>query len=324
MPLFFGFAAFLCRCLTIHWPPRRFKARPSLEQPKEQDHPEVVLAARSELVALFSRALVFGRTSAEGGILPPGDEYALEALRKALENQQDQVFMSWEQYVRGRKTGLPRRLFGDRTAAVRWLIQKAPLKLHVEGPARAKQADVFLDQRQTNNVKHNALVSVVLETNDVGSVPPDFRILPRYLIFLTTNRVDCFDLAFKSRIHLAIKYPKLEPSSRRKLWHTFLLQISKPSAEALAADGTLDELAEEQLNGRQIKNVVRTAYTLALSENAPIRKDHIISAVGPMKLFEMEMEKTATEKRKRDALRDRELTVSAKRPRIGGDVTTLT
>jgi len=143
-------------------------------------------------------------------------------------------------------------------------------------------------------------------------------------LFLTTNRVDCFDLAFKSRIHLAIKYPKLGPSSRRKLWHTFLSHTSKPSVEVFAADGTLDELAEEDLNGRQIKNIVRTAHTLALSENATIRKDHIISAIEPMKLFELELEKTATEKRKRDTLlHDRELTVSAKRPRIGDDVTTL-
>jgi SpoVK/Ycf46/Vps4 family AAA+-type ATPase len=164
-------------------------------------------------------------------------------------------------------------------------------------------------------------------TCETNSTPQVFlRILEYYegILFLTTNRVDSFDLAFKSRIHLAIKYPKLGQSSRRKLWRTFLSYTSQTSLEALAADGTLDELAEEDLNGRQIKNIVRTAHTLALSENAPIRKDHIISAIEPMKLFELELEKAATEKRKRDMLHDKELTVSAaKRPRKGGDVTSF-
>lgn len=148
------------------------------------------------------------------------------------------------------------------------------------------------------------------------------RILEYYegILFLTTNRVHSFDEAFKSRIHLAIKYPKLGPSSRRKLWHTFLSQTSRQSAELLAADGTLDEVAEEELNGRQIKNIVRTAYTLALSDKAPIRREHIVAAVEPIKQFEMDLQRTVTEKRKIDALHDTtDLQTSAKRSRTGYD-----
>jgi len=139
------------------------------------------------------------------------------------------------------------------------------------------------------------------------------------ILFLTTNRVDSFDVAFKSRIHLAIRYPKLGPGSRRKLWHTFLSQTPESSSDVLAADGTLDALAEEELNGRQIKNIVRTAYTLALSDKMPINRGHIVAALEPMKQFEMELQQTAAEKRKRDSPDDAVNRPSAKRPRIGDD-----
>jgi len=37
----------------------------------------------------------------------------------------------------------------------------------------------------------------------------------------------------------------------------------------------IDELAEIELNGRQIKNVVKSASLLALSEKGPLKSDHV-------------------------------------------------
>ncbi|KAK4207662.1 p-loop containing nucleoside triphosphate hydrolase [Rhypophila decipiens] len=150
------------------------------------------------------------------------------------------------------------------------------------------EADVFLEQRQTNNLKHNALVSVFL------------RALEYYegILFLTTNRVDSFDTAFKSRIHLAIKYPELDAASRRKLWYNFLSQTSAETAEYFDRSGMLDELKKVPLNGRQIKNIVRTAFTLAVSDGMAIQISHIRSALQPLKDFDADVEKSKLERKR--------------------------
>ncbi|UKZ46573.1 hypothetical protein TrVGV298_000778 [Trichoderma virens] len=145
------------------------------------------------------------------------------------------------------------------------------------------EADVFLTQRKATDLEHNSIVSVFL------------RVLEYYegILFLTTNRVSHFDSAIKSRIHLAIHYPKLSRTSRQSLWHLFLSRSSAESVDSLKADGTLDRIADEELNGRQIKNVVRLAYSLALSESSLIKAHHINIALEPMKNFEKDF-KTGT------------------------------
>lgn len=109
------------------------------------------------------------------------------------------------------------------------------------------------------------------------------------ILILTTNRIGAIDEAFKSRIHLAIWYPPLSQPSRRSLWQTFLRRVSLEAAAEMDANGTLDELSTEKLNGRQIKNLVRTASALAISDeqaHGMIRPRHIYSALRPMKAFE--------------------------------------
>ncbi|KAJ3526735.1 hypothetical protein NM208_g11042 [Fusarium decemcellulare] len=145
------------------------------------------------------------------------------------------------------------------------------------------EADVYLEQRKSKNLVHNGIVSVFL------------RMLEYYhgILFLTTNRITSFDRAFISRIHLAIHYPPLSQSSRRELLYTFLKQTSEESAEALGRRGVLEKIAEEKLNGRQIKNLVRTACALALSDvsaRGQVDRRHIELALRPMKQFEQSME----------------------------------
>lgn len=118
------------------------------------------------------------------------------------------------------------------------------------------------------------------------------RILEYYqgILFLTTNRINSFDRAFMSRIHLALHYPPLTHHSRRELWYLFLKRASPDSAKALRQTGALDKFAAEILNGRQIKNLVRTASALALSSGSSadgrISQEYIESALQPMKQFE--------------------------------------
>jgi len=74
------------------------------------------------------------------------------------------------------------------------------------------EADVYLEARRTRDLQRNALVSMFL------------RALEYYkgVLFLTTNRVEAFDSAFTSRIHVALHYRKLNDEDRGRIWiHNF-------------------------------------------------------------------------------------------------------
>ncbi|XTI88661.1 hypothetical protein V2W45_1489075, partial [Cenococcum geophilum] len=62
------------------------------------------------------------------------------------------------------------------------------------------KADVFVEQRTTNNIHYNALICVFL------------RKLKYYkgILFLITNQVKIIDEAIASRIHLALWYGLLD------------------------------------------------------------------------------------------------------------------
>ena len=92
------------------------------------------------------------------------------------------------------------------------------------------------------------------------------------MMFLTTNRVSDFDAAFESRIHLTIHYPALDTASRLKIWRAF---VSLGEDESGLSEGDLEGLAENEMNGRQIKNVVKTGRLLAKQRKVPLAREHI-------------------------------------------------
>lgn len=100
------------------------------------------------------------------------------------------------------------------------------------------------------------------------------RILEYYegILFLTTNRVDNIDAAFQSRIHISLAYGDLSVSSRRHVWSNFLSASSKAHA---FSDHDLDELAAHAMNGREIKNVLKTAKLLASKRGAELGVEHV-------------------------------------------------
>ncbi len=91
-------------------------------------------------------------------------------------------------------------------------------------------------------------------------------------MFLTTNRVDNIDAAFQSRIHVSLEYPDLTADSRRQIWQNFL------AASAIPADLTerdIEDLAKLQLNGRQIKNILKTSSLLAARKKSALKRSFI-------------------------------------------------
>lgn len=82
----------------------------------------------------------------------------------------------------------------------------------------------------------------------------------RGILLMTTNRADSIDRAFKSRIHLTLRYPDLEPDAKEHIWRKFIAQSADNNS---ITDETYARLAQLSVNGRQIKNVVKSATLLA-------------------------------------------------------------
>ena len=124
------------------------------------------------------------------------------------------------------------------------------------------EADVFLERRTSHDLQRNSLVSIFL------------RELEYYtgIMFLTTNRVSTFDDAFESRIHVPLRYTRLTMKSRRAIWQNFCNRV--PGGTDIDGKG-LDQLAQHELNGRQIKNIVKTAESLAAFEGAKLNLDRL-------------------------------------------------
>ncbi|KAH8691858.1 P-loop containing nucleoside triphosphate hydrolase protein [Talaromyces proteolyticus] len=94
------------------------------------------------------------------------------------------------------------------------------------------------------------------------------------IFFLTTNMLENFDEAILDRIQLNLRYDNLNPSARRKVFEHFLEEV-----KACVAETDIEIFAEIALNGRQIKNIVKIAYNVAMCENMTTRANHIRTAL---------------------------------------------
>lgn len=92
------------------------------------------------------------------------------------------------------------------------------------------------------------------------------------LIFLTTNVVESLDPAVLSRVHLTINYPDLDEESRNTVWRNFLARV-RPAA--MVSDAEVEILGKLPLNGRRIKNAVKTAQIMANREDRGVTLDDI-------------------------------------------------
>jgi hypothetical protein len=89
------------------------------------------------------------------------------------------------------------------------------------------------------------------------------------ILILTSNRVGTFDEGFKSRIHLAIHYDKLGRASRKQIWLNFIDRLQGTTKAPVNIDDLrehLDDLSDFDLNGREIRNSMKLASSLASSK----------------------------------------------------------
>ena len=110
------------------------------------------------------------------------------------------------------------------------------------------------------------------------------------ILFLTTNRPSVLDEAFKSRIHISLRYPSIDLEATKAMWRNIMnrLEIDNKSAAikiVFDKEGLL-EFAQRHYekcqkegitwNGRQIRNAFQTAIALGHYERtAKIRAENM-------------------------------------------------
>ncbi len=109
------------------------------------------------------------------------------------------------------------------------------------------ECDIFMYKRG-NDLQRAGIVGIFL------------RLLDYYqgFLFLTSNRSDVIDEAFKSRITLSLDYPSHTPESREEIWQLLL----EANGIELSNGDSLQRVSERDLNGRQIRNAVLLIKTV--------------------------------------------------------------
>lgn len=129
------------------------------------------------------------------------------------------------------------------------------------------ECDVFLEARSAHDLQRNKIVSIFLRTLEYYEG----------ILFMTTNRVDNIDAAFQSRIHVSMEYLDLTTESRKQIWKNFLNASKQPHD---FSETDLEELGTVQLNGRQIKNILKTAQLLACRKKQELNRALVDIVLG--------------------------------------------
>ncbi|KZF26691.1 P-loop containing nucleoside triphosphate hydrolase protein [Xylona heveae TC161] len=145
------------------------------------------------------------------------------------------------------------------------------------------EADVFLEQRGTDNLTRHQLVSVFLRRLEYF----------RGILIPTTNRVENFDIAVLSRIQWKMQYSEIDPESRMQHWDNNLKRANTHCGGVLnITKQELNGLARKPFNGREIKNTVFTASVLARESHTPFSYAHLQKVIDATEVFQRTFLKT--------------------------------
>jgi hypothetical protein len=105
-------------------------------------------------------------------------------------------------------------------------------------------------------------------------------------LFLTTNRAETIDSAFRSRIHLSVSYPALSGDALRTLWRSWIIRGCSERRPRWLTEKFLERLAKTEVNGRDIKNIVSMARALARNGKREMTAADILQGLEAMEVFE--------------------------------------
>jgi len=137
-------------------------------------------------------------------------------------------------------------------------------------------------ERDPGDIARNELVSIFLRELEYF----------KGIIFLTTNLYSTIDVAFRSRVNIHLVFHSLSFSSRLLLWQKFLDRLD---IKVRLAKSDMEELAKWELNGREIKNAIKTVRTWAAIKGFQMALNKLeagirVTAPQARKTIEMEMD----------------------------------
>jgi AAA+ superfamily predicted ATPase len=127
------------------------------------------------------------------------------------------------------------------------------------------EADVFLQERDGLDLERNAMVSVFLRRLEYF----------QGVLIMTTNRKRTIDAAFDSRIHFKLHYADLSTESRASIWKNCLDNLPSGITKSDMKEEDFKTLSGLKLNGRQIKNAVACAVSIAIEEKTSLTLEGI-------------------------------------------------
>ncbi|KAL9111646.1 MAG: hypothetical protein Q9227_003919 [Pyrenula ochraceoflavens] len=120
------------------------------------------------------------------------------------------------------------------------------------------EAEVVLEERSVQGGTQNRWASVFLRKIEYF----------QGILILTTNLVNVIDEAFQSRISIGIEYPELDMSARTKIFRNFISRMDPSIANRRELTKMAPEWAEEDLNARQIRNVLQICESLVIGRGS--------------------------------------------------------
>ncbi|KAK3364014.1 hypothetical protein B0T25DRAFT_597698 [Lasiosphaeria hispida] len=89
------------------------------------------------------------------------------------------------------------------------------------------------------------------------------------VVILTTNLAATIDHAFRPRVDLFLQYANLDAQARRQVWRNFIAGRASCADKFELDEEGYDRLAQLDLNGREIKNLVKNALRIATNDSSP-------------------------------------------------------
>ncbi|KAF1953525.1 AAA family ATPase, partial [Byssothecium circinans] len=132
------------------------------------------------------------------------------------------------------------------------------------------EADVLLCKRNSAEMDRNAIVAVFLRKIEYF----------QGVSFLTTNRKEDYDDAFKSRIHVMISYPDLSEGAQSTIWKKLISANSELKVDDSWTEDVFSALGRLKLNDRTIKNIMRTAVAYVHANDEALGARHVLAIVS--------------------------------------------
>jgi hypothetical protein len=126
------------------------------------------------------------------------------------------------------------------------------------------EVDIFLEERCDFNIVHNAMVSTFMKVLDYNNS----------IIFLTTNRLTNIDSAVKSRINLLLNYKVMPRKDKKDVWSKLLTKW-----EIGLTKDTITELARYDINGREIRNFIKTVMSIHKEDKTDVTDESFLKCM---------------------------------------------